>query len=253
MLKANILTFLLPLLFLLNNPVPAQNESFLGLCLGAAIPQGVYAEKDYYKEGTGYANTGFLFSFDGAIFPDDYLGIGATVTYGSNNPDKTKYKEDFSADLMERYPNLDIEDLEERLYFDYGVWRYLNFHAGPAVTFAAGNFNFDLNVLAGLSLAWAPQQEFQLKLTEEETFSRKVEDKAIPTLGFTFGGGVRYALKKGYVLRVMASYTNCKPTMEISELQPADGEDVPEIITREVQMPIKNIHLGIGIAYNFEI
>jgi len=231
----------------------AQNESYLGLCLGAAIPQGVYAETDYTKDEAGYARTGFLFSFDGTVFPDDYLGVGATVTYGSNNPDKTKYKEDFIADLLERFPDLGASDLEERLYFDYGVWRYLNFHVGPAFTVAAGNFNFDLKVAAGLSLAWAPQQEFQIKLTEEDTFSRKVEDKAIATLGYTLGGGIRYALKHGYVLRVIAEYTNCKPKMEISELQPSSGEEVPEIVTREVQMPIKNVHLGIGIAYNFEI
>ena len=36
----------------------AQNESYLGLCLGAAIPQGDYADKDYYVDEAGYANTG---------------------------------------------------------------------------------------------------------------------------------------------------------------------------------------------------
>ena len=233
--------------------VSAQNESFLGLCLGVASPQGVYADKNFEVDEAGYANTGFLFSFDGAIFPDDYLGIGATVTYGSNNPDKTQYKSDLTQDFLERFPGISEEELEDRLYFDYGVWRYFNFHVGPAITIPAGNFNFDINALAGLSVAWAPQQEFQVKLTEEETFSRKVENKASATLGYTVGGGIRYALKRGYVIRVIASYTNCKPAMEISEIQPAVGEEEPEIVTREVRMPIKNIHLGVGIAYNFEL
>ena len=245
----------LPLISLLLIAVAGigQNQSFLGMSFGAAIPQGVYAEKDYYTESAGYANTGFLFNFDAVIFPDDYLGVGFTVTYGSNNPDKTKFKEDFITDLLDRFPNLDPEGLEDRLYFDYGVWRYLNFHVGPAFTVAAGDFNFDIKAQAGLSLAWAPQQEFQIKLTEEETFSRKVEDKAIPTLGYTVGGGVRYALKKGYVIRVIAEFTNCKPTLEISEVVPVEGEEVAEIISRKVEMPIKNIHIGLGIAYNFEI
>ncbi len=38
------------------------------------------------------------------IFPDDYLGIGVTVTYGSNNPDKKKYKADLTNDVLGRYP-----------------------------------------------------------------------------------------------------------------------------------------------------
>jgi len=80
---------LLLVFFIFSTTSMAQNESFLGLCLGAALPQGVYAEQDFYTEGAGYANTGFLFTFDGAVFPDEYLGFGMTVSYGSNNPNKT--------------------------------------------------------------------------------------------------------------------------------------------------------------------
>lgn len=229
----------------------AQNESFLGLCLGAALPQGTYADKDFKSEGAGYANTGFLFTFDGAIFPDEYLGIGATVTYGSNNPDKTKYKDDLVADVLDRYPEL-IE-YQDQIYFDYGVWRYLNIHVGPAFTVPAGPFNFDVKAVAGLSLAWAPQQEFQATWGDDKSFSRKVDDKAVPTLGFTVGAGIRYALKSGYVLRVIAEYTNCKPTMEVTEDVLTSIVEGSEIKTREYEMPIKNIHLGIGIAYNFEL
>lgn len=229
----------------------AQNESFLGLCLGTALPQGTYAEKDFYAEGSGYANTGFLFTFDGAVFPDEYLGIGATVTYGSNNPDKEQYQEDLVNDLLERYP--DLEEFEDNIYFDYGTWRYLNFHVGPAFTVNAGSFNFDMRALAGLSLAWAPEQLVQAEWGNDKSFSRKVDDKAIPTLGFTVGAGVRYSFKSGYVLRFIAEYSNCKPTMEVTEdIILTEGEG-PEVITSDYAMPIKNVQLGIGIAYNFEL
>jgi len=230
----------------------AQNESFLGLCLGAALPQGVYAEKDFYTEGAGYANTGFLFTFDAAIFPDEYLGFGMTVSYGSNNPDKTQYKEDVIKDVLERFPELD-ELLEDQIYFDYGTWRYLNFHAGPAFTIPVGKFNFDLRGLAGLSLAWAPEQQFPITWGEDKSFSRVVEDKAIPTLGFTLGAGVRYSFKGGYVIRVITEYSNCKPTIEVTEDILESIVDGSEITTREYEMPIKNIHIGVGIAYNFEL
>lgn len=231
--------------------VIAQNESFLGLCLGAAIPQGVYAEKDFYTEGAGYANTGFLFTFDGALFPDEYLGFGATVTYGSNNPDKEQYKEDLINDITERYP--DLEEIAADIYFDYGTWRYLNIHVGPAFTVNAGSFNFDLKALAGLSLAWTPQLLVQAEWDEDNSFSRKVSDKAIPTIGYTVGAGVRYSFKGGYVVRFITEFTNCKPTMEVTEDVLTSIAEGSEITTTEVKMPIKNIHVGIGIAYNFEI
>ncbi len=229
----------------------AQDENFLGLTLGTALPQGTYAQKDYTNPAAGYANTGFLFTFDGALFPDDYLGIGATVSYGSNNPDKKKYKEDLYNDVLTRYP--DFADYTDQIYFDLGTWRYLNFHAGPCFTFPIGRLNIDLRGLAGLSLVWLPSQSLQIELDSGKSFSRNVENKAKPTVGFTAGGGLRYALNNQYVLRFITEYTNCKPTLEIKENIIEDIEEGSAITTTKVDVPLKNVHVGIGIAYNFDI
>ena len=244
---------LFPALFfiLLTGASMAQNQSFMGLCLGTTIPQGTYAEKDFYKEGAGYANTGFLFTFDGAIFPDDYLGIGATVAYGSNNPDKDQYKADIIKDFTTRYP--DLEYNPDDIYFDFGVWRYLNLHAGPAFTVGAGSFNFDFRALAGATLAWAPNQLFQMNLPNEGNFSRKVNDKAVTTLGFTLGTGFRYQFNNGYVIRLTDEYSGSKPTMEVTEDILESINNDQEVTTTQYKMPIKNIQIGFGVAYNFEL
>ena len=115
--------------------------------------------------------------------------------------------------------------------------------------------NFDLRILGGLSLAWAPDQNFQIfDENEEQLFSRTIKDKAIPTLGFTIGSGVRYAFKSGYVLRFIAEYSNCKPTITVTEsVVDAIAEGQDELTESEVDMPIKNVQLSIGIAYNFEL
>jgi opacity protein-like surface antigen len=250
MLSFRTIVFSALFIGLLTN-LQAQNESFLGLTLGGALPQGSFAEKDYTSEQSGYANTGFLFTFDGALFPDDYLGFGATVTYASNNPDKATYKADLIDDILTRYP--DLEEYKDDIYFDYGVWRYLNFHVGPNITANAGPFNFDVRALAGLSLAWPPGHLLQIKVNEEETFSRKITSKATPALGYTVGGGIRYAMKSGYVIRFIAEYSNCKPTFDVIESVDLDASGNIQEETTEISMPFKNIQLGIGIAYNFEL
>lgn len=250
-MKKTLIATLGFVLILFFNAV-SQNESFLGLCLGAALPQGEFATNNFQEPESGYANTGFLFTFDGTIFPDDYLGITATVSYASNNIDKKQYKDDLINDVLTRYPDFELE--ADSTSFDLGVWRYLNFHAGPAVTVSAGNFNFDVRAMAGLSLAWAPDQAIQLEWENGDNFSRKVENKAVPTLGFTLGGGIRYTFNNSYVLRFITEYSNCKPTIEFREDLLKDIEEgSTEVTTYEVSMPIKNIHIGIGIAYNFEI
>jgi hypothetical protein len=73
--------------------------------------------------------------------------------------------------VLERYPALDNTDYD--LFYDFGVWRYLNFHVGPAITIAAGNFNFDIRGLAGLSSVWPPQLDFQVNYQDDEVFSRR--------------------------------------------------------------------------------
>ncbi len=249
-MKQRILLYIAVSLFLISN-VSAQDESFLGISVGAAIPQGKFADTTF-GEGNGYAGTGFMFAFDAAWFPDDYLGIGATVTYASNNPDKKKYLEDAKNELIMNYPLLG-EFIDSNFIFDYGVWKYLNIYVGPTVTVPAGYFNFDFRVLAGLTLAWQPNQEIQATYESGSTFSRKSNPKPVPTIGYSAGIGVRYAFKSGFVLRVMTDYANSKPTFEVTEIT-LDSEGLnPEEVTREVAMPIKNFHVGIGIAYNFDI
>lgn len=249
-MKQKLLFYIAAFIILMQN-VSAQDESFLGIAVGGAIPQGKFAEKQF-GEGDGYAGTGFMFAFDAAWFPDDYLGIGATVTYASNNPDKKQYLEDAKNDLIKNYPLLG-EFIDSNFTFDYGVWKYLNIYVGPTVTVPAGYFNFDFRILAGLTLAWQPNQLIQATYESGSTFSRENNPKPVPTIGFSAGVGVRYAFRSGFVLRVMTDYANSKPTFELNEIT-LDAEGLnPEETTREVAMPIKNFHVGVGIAYNFEM
>ncbi len=240
---------------LLNTFSFSQDESFLGLCFGAALPLGEFAETDFYDKSNGYANTGFMFSFDGAWFPDDYLGIGGTVTFASNNPDKIKYKQDLKQYLND---STDLgEILDENFVVDYGVWKYLNIFIGPNFTYPVGRSNIDARILAGVSFGWQPGQTIDATDANESAFSRKVEGKAIAALGYCVGGGVRYAFKSGYVLRIIAEFANSKPKFEYTSeirLEQIQGDEYEIVVEKETyEMPFKNVHLGIGIAYNFDM
>ncbi len=249
-MKKGILFFTLIFFLIMKNGY-SQDENFLGLSFGMAIPQGTYAEKDFTNEQAGYANTGFLFAFDAAWFPEDYLGIAATFTYASNNPDKVLYREDLINSIKERYPTLTLPPNTE-ISYTMDVWKYLNLFIGPTVTIPAGNFNFDLRAVAGVSFAWPPSQSLSIQYPTGENFSHTVQNKATPTLGYSAGGGIRYAIKHGYVIRVTCEYCNLKPELEIQEVL-LDDTGQGDIETRKIDMPIKNIQLGIGIAYNFDL
>jgi len=251
MKRTNVL--LAALLIFLISGLKGQDYNFLSLCVGGALPQGNFSENNFSDSTNGFANNGFMFSFDAAWFPDDYIGIGATVTFASNNPDKQKYMDDLKSSIIINYPEPDNFP-SDSINLDYGVWKYLNFFIGPNFTYPLGKFNFDLRVMAGLSLVWKPSQTIQINFPETNSFSHKAEDKPVPALGYSIGGGIRYAFKSGYVIRVIAEYANTKPTFDIIDnITWNPEEETFNAIEKEIAIPIKNIHLGIGIAYNFEL
>ena len=238
---------------LLTNNIKSQDENFLSLCVGAALPQGTFASKNFSNESAGYATSGFLFGFDMAWFPDDYLGIGGTVTFVNNNIDKKKYEEDLLKRLLEKYPDLELPDNTE-IYFDMSEWRYVNLMIGPNGTFNAGKFNFDLRALTGISFVFPPGTELQIKQSGEQILSTNHEKKVSLNLGFTLGAGIRYALKNNYVIRLIAEYTGTKGTFDVTEdisKEVIGGDITLEPQTRKVDYPVNNIQLGIGIAYHF--
>jgi opacity protein-like surface antigen len=246
--------------------VRSQQENFLGLSFGGAIPQGSFSEDNYKDSTNGFANTGFMFGFDVAWFPDDYLGIGATVTFASNNPDKSKYTSDLKQSIVDSIlihvdnPDVTGDSLFNNIVLDYGVWKYLNLFVGPNVTVPVGQFNFDFRLMGGVSFVWKPGLTMDINYPEEGSYSRSIQGKAVPALGYSVGVGVRYALKKNMVLRLIAEYANTKPTFEFinsitynNDPNIEEGEQNFTVDYEKVAMPIKNIHVGIGIAYNFEL
>lgn len=233
--------------------ISGQDYNFLSLSVGGALPQGSYAGTTFSDSTNGFAKNGFVFSFDAAWFPDDYMGIGATVTFASNNTDKQPYIDEMKQKLISGFP--DPADFpHDSILFDYGVWKNLNLFIGPNFTYPLGRFNLDLRIMGGLSLVWKPTQTVDIDFPETGIFHYENADKAVPALGFSAGGGVRYAFKRGYVLRVMAEYANTRPSFEfIDEITWNPESENYSLSTTDIDVPIKNVHVGIGIAYNFEL
>lgn len=236
------------LLFIFSTEMKSQSN-FIGLSFGAALPQGDFASDDFSLDGAGYATTGFLVGFDAAVFPDEYLGIGASVTFINGNIDKKKYKEDYIQYFYDKN-GIDLNSVDD-FYFDMEVWRIINLMVGPATTFNAGNFNFDARALIGASFVFPPGTQIQFKLENRE-FNTSRQKKASIGFGYSFGAGVRYAMKSGYVLRFTAEYSGTKVSFSTNDdILNEDGNF--ETITRDVDFPINNIQIGIGIAYNFDL
>jgi hypothetical protein len=241
------------LLICLINGVSGQDYNYLGLSVGGAFPQGSFSGKSIADSVNGFANTGFVFAFDAAWFPDDYMGIGATVTFASNYTSGQMYMDELRNEIVESF--YDPEDFPaDSIVQDFGVWKYLNLFIGPNFTYPLGRFNFDVRAMGGLSLAWRPSQTLDVNFPESGLVSWQSSTKAVPALGYSIGGGIRYAFKSGYVIRLVAEYANSKPTFAlIDDVEWNQDSETFTVKEKEVAVPVKNIHLGIGIAYNFEL
>jgi opacity protein-like surface antigen len=243
--------YLFTILFFLVFQLKSQDESFVALNVGGAIPQGDFAKNDSVSGGLGYATSGFMFGFDGAFFPDDYLGIGGTITFVNSNIDEGKYKSDLTRHIHEKYPDLEIPD-SIVIGYNLGSWRYINIMIGPQGTIRAGNFNIDLRALGGVSFVFQPQSLFQVFNDEGGTlFSRTRSDKAKAGFGYTLGAGIRYEFHNNYIIRLSADYTGTKVSYETIDEITNDNGDI-ETSTRRTDYSLSNIQIGIGVAYHFD-
>ena len=238
-------------LFLFVFQLRGQDESFVALNVGGAIPQGDFAKNDSVTGGLGYATSGFMFGFDGAYFPDDYLGIGGTITFVNSNIDEAKYKSDLFKQIHERYPDLEIPD-SITINYNLGSWRYINIMVGPQGTVRAGNFNIDLRALGGVSFVFQPQSLFQVYDDEGGSlFSRTRSDKAKAGFGYTLGAGIRYEFENNYIIRFAVDYTGTKVSYETIDEITNDNGDI-ETSTKRTDYSLSNIQIGIGVAYHFD-
>ena len=231
---------------LLGMPLAAQ-QNFASISFGTSIPLGPYSSTGDLKNG-GYAKTGGAIKFDAGYFPLDYLGIGATFSFGSNYAIRDSLLKDMITHVEEKADSQISIPPDAKIRYGTGFWNNINLFIGPNLSFrATQRLYFDLRLLGGLSIIRPPDQELYISFEDTEIFSLVSSNKV--GLGFTGGAGIRLKLNENLALRLAADYSHSNAKFDYDfELFHGVATGIPVIST---DFPLQTVEILAGLAYSF--
>lgn len=228
-------------------PLKAQ-QNFASISFGASIPMGEYGDTDDLSS-SGYARPGGTIKFDVAYFPVSYLGLGGTLSYGSNYSQGQDLLEDVVVYLQENAS--DIIDIPGDATTSYasGFWNYFNLFIGPHFSIrATQRLYFDVRILAGATIIRLPDQELQISF--DDTTIHNTTSGSKVTFGFTAGGGVRFKLNENLALKLAADYSR-SPANLTYDFRLFTNDVVGEVPPVDASFPLQMMEFSAGLAYAF--
>lgn len=239
-------TWILGLILLTGGMSLKAQQNFASLSFGATIPQGDYA-KTGDLSANGYAVTGGAIKFDAGYFPVEYLGIGGSLSFGSNYANGDSLRADIISYIEDFQPGSSVPP-EAEVKYRTGFWNYVNIFIGPHFSFRASQrLYFDFRVLGGVSIIRLPDQELNI-LYNGENFNSRTYGNSL-ALGFSAGAGMRIKLNSNLAVRMAVDYSQSKSN-QTYDFGLFEGliDDIPPL---EASFPIQTIEVTAGLAYAF--
>ncbi len=216
------------------------SQSYLGLSVGLTFPREKYAAKNLQENG-GYALQGLMLDFSGAFVPDRFIGLAATMTFGSNVMDEDTLRQDILSLLPGPFP------ADAKISFNHGSWIYSNLLVGPFLTLPLDRISFDLRGMIGPSFLMSPPMDMTV-ITTDATYFQSRNPRAV-NFAYSIGGGIRLGSAGGASIRLYAGYFRSNTSVEIRNDHIVSGQPLGKE-TSSYKMKITTLNVGIGLAYS---
>ena len=208
-----------------------QNNSFVGIRLGPALPMGQFASHQFSTGG--YALLGKSIKGEAAWFISPKLGFGIDVSSESFKFASGYYAEDY----VENEPSYKSVDLLSSPYvvhtFLGGAYYKVNI---------TNKFYSTFKLMGGLYAASTPDQFYGVvdNIIQVENFFRKTSsfDRAF---GFLIGASLEYSICEHVCILLQADFSYSELAFGFSK-----GE---ELYTKNMKMPIFQLLPGINIHF----
>lgn len=230
-MKSLLTHLLLPGFFLLLNgtSVQAQDDDmvargYVGLMAGTTYPTGIFAQKDFDDEKSGYAVAGTQYHVEFGYKFVKHFGVTAAIR-AFDIPLDVKY-------LANKYS----ETYGGQFRVESERWGFSGLFVGAVFSFPVGKVvDFDLRFMPGLMMAKAPSIRVSRgsEVVEGETAYGS-------SIAMTLGGGGRLHLSPRFSLLIFADYLIARPGFEVEQ---ANGT------TGTAYQNVSSFSLSAGLAY----
>lgn len=212
--------FLFPILLLfLTLTASAQPESwYLSISMGGCLPMGSFANANPTSGDNGFATRGFAFNLDATYPLSSHWGIKGLVMLTSNPVDRNGM-----GTLMESRMKKQVSFSEaERNYLTLSVnsWMSNSILLGPVYSLNFDKFAIDLQVMAGMHVAYLPNQNLLFSNTNNDwDYQQRNTNPLNISLDLLAGSAVRFPITDKIHLKVAVDYQTTRIKNNYEELR----------------------------------
>jgi hypothetical protein len=233
MAKTFLPIIILIISILFAKPVSAQNNnSFVGIRFGAALPMGEFASQEYGYGG--YALLGTSFGGEAAWFITPKLGFGVDVSYNSFNFAYGFYAQDFLKANSSDY--IDVHMLS-------GPYKLKTYMGGVYYKVAISpKFNTTFKLMGGAFMARSPDQFYGIKTFVAGNLNWWKTGAKDTKFTFLTGASIEYKLYPQVSLLIQADFTFAQAAFTFETSQTSSYTDY-------LKMPVFRLQPGINIYF----
>jgi opacity protein-like surface antigen len=193
------------------------NNTFLVFTAGPAFPVSDFASSDLSNTDAGMAKNGYNIEFKLGHHFDKVFGFAATVSYGSNQVDKS---------FVNNAPGVKIDP-----------WHYYALMVGPMITGTlTPKTSFDFNVLTGAAYVNSPRVKLDNEVIATDDWAATVPVKLAADFRFQFNS-------RGYLF-TGANYLYMRPHFDASL-----GLGEIQRLAFKQKMSVIGINAGLGFRF----
>lgn len=237
----------------LSISVYSQSDNwYFSFSMGGSKPMGTFSEADISNKESGYAKNGFAILLDATYPLSDHWGLKGMVLMNTNPLDRswlgTKLETRMNA------ASISVADADrEFLSLRVNSWMLNALLAGPVYTINFGRIFWDFQLLAGMNMAYLPQQKL---LYEKPANNWFYLDKNTSTTNVSYGlqagTAFRFPVSDRINLRVGVDYYRSKANVRYEQIKVSkQGETVvtEKLGGGNTNIPIATISGSIGFVY----
>jgi len=223
---------------------------FFSLNLGGSWPVGAFA-KNTSSLNSGFAQQGFSLSIDANYPLDDRFSLKGMVLL-NNNPVNRYWQLNQLVNRMTQFIPVSAQD-QQYVSLNVNPWVTNGLLVGPNYTFTFDKFLLDFQVLAGLDVAYLPQQKL---LYQNPANNWLYIHQNLNTVSFSYGllGGtaIRFPVSDKIYLRLGIDFYYSRALLKFQDIQ-VTKEGATTVIDQlnrgKYALPIENISGTIGLVY----
>jgi len=237
----------------LSISVYSQSDNwYFSFSMGGSKPMGTFSEADIGNKESGYAKNGFALLLDATYPLSDHWGLKGMVLMNTNPLDRswlgTKLETRMNA------ASISVADADrEFLSLRVNSWMLNALLAGPVYTINFGRIFWDFQLLAGMNMAYLPQQKLLYEKPANNWFylDRNTSTTNV-SYGLQAGTAFRFPVSDRINLRVGVDYYRSKANVRYEQIKVSkQGETVvtEKLGGGNTNIPIATISGSIGFVY----